>query len=47
MEIIVTFLGILELIKLGRIKIEQDYMFDDIRITYLASDIIEMEEEGF
>lgn len=47
MEIIVTFLGILELIKLGRIKIEQDYIFDDIRITYLASDIIEMEEEGF
>jgi segregation and condensation protein A len=47
MEIIVTFLGILELIKLGRIKIEQEHMFDDIRITYLASDIITMEEAGF
>ncbi len=47
MQIIVTFLGILELIKLGRIKIEQEHMFDDIRITYLASDIITMEEAGF
>lgn len=47
MEIIVTFLGILELIKLGRIKIEQEHMFDDIRITYLASNIISMEEAGF
>lgn len=47
MEVIVTFLGILELIKLGRIKIEQEHMFDDIRITYLASDIITMEEAGF
>ncbi len=47
MEIIVTFLGILELIKLGRIKIEQEQMFDDIRITYLATDIITMEEAGF
>jgi segregation and condensation protein A len=47
MEVIVTFLGILELIKLGRIKIEQEHMFDDIRITYLASDVITMEEAGF
>ncbi|TAH72830.1 MAG: segregation/condensation protein A [Anaerolineaceae bacterium] len=47
MEVIVTFLGILELIKLGRIKIEQEHMFDDIRITYLAKDIITMEEAGF
>lgn len=47
MEIIVTFLGILELIKLGRIHIEQEKSFDDIRITYLATDIIQMEEVGF
>lgn len=47
MEIIVTFLGILELIKLGRIQIEQEKTFDDIRITYLATDIIHMEEVGF
>lgn len=47
MGVIVTFLGILELIKQGRIKIEQEYMFDDIKITYLASNIIKMEEAGF
>lgn len=47
MEIIVTFLGILELIKLGRIKIEQEHLLDDIKITYLATDIITMEEAGF
>jgi segregation and condensation protein A len=47
MEIIVTFLGILELIKMGRIQIEQELLFDDITITYLATDIIQMEEAGF
>lgn len=47
MEIIVTFLGILELIRLGRIMIEQERVFDDIKITFLASDIITMEEAGF
>ncbi|MBP1755172.1 MAG: hypothetical protein H6Q59_1570 [Firmicutes bacterium] len=47
MEIIVTFLGILELIKIGRIEIEQECLFDDILITYLATDIITMEEVGF
>jgi segregation and condensation protein A len=47
MEIIVTFLGILELIKIGRIQISQEYLFDDIMISYLANDIIQMEEVGF
>lgn len=47
MEVIVTFLGILELIKIGRIQIEQENLFDDIIITYLADDIIQMEEVGF
>ena len=42
-----TFLGILELIKLGRIKIDQEYILDDIKITYMASDVITMEEAGF
>ena len=32
MEIIVTFLAILELMKMGKIYITQDYTFDDIRI---------------
>jgi segregation and condensation protein A len=47
MEVIVTFLGILELIKIGRINIEQEGIFDDIIITYLASDVIQMEEASF
>ena len=47
MEVIVTFLGILELIKIGRVLIEQESLFDDISITYLAEDIIQMEEVGF
>jgi segregation and condensation protein A len=47
METIVTFLGILELIKIGRITIDQECLFDDIIITYLATDIIQMEEVGF
>ena len=47
MEIIVTFLGILELIKIGRIHIEQESLFEDIIITYLADDVIQMEGVGF
>lgn len=47
MEMIVTFLGILELIKLGRVTITQDKICEDIEITYLATDIIQMEEIGF
>lgn len=33
MEIIVTFLAILELMKMGKILISQEYIFDDIRIV--------------
>ncbi|MFT4146345.1 MAG: segregation/condensation protein A [Mobilitalea sp.] len=47
MEVIVTFLAILELIKIGRIYIEQEIILDDIKITYLANDIIQMEEASF
>jgi len=47
MNVIVSFLCILELIKIGRIKIEQENLFDDINIIYLADDIIQMEEAGF
>jgi segregation and condensation protein A len=32
MEVIVTFLAILELMKTGKIFIYQDHIFDDIRI---------------
>ena len=31
-EIIVTFLAILELMKTGKIMISQEYIFDDIKI---------------
>jgi len=47
MELIVTFLGILELIKIGRLRIEQENLFDDINIRYLAEDIIQIEEVSF
>ncbi|SCP95418.1 segregation and condensation protein A [Anaerobium acetethylicum] len=33
MEIIVTFLAVLELMKIGKINISQEYTFDDILIT--------------
>lgn len=44
MEFIVTFLGVLELIKTGRVLARQDNLFDDIYIEYLANDIIVIEE---
>ena len=44
MEVIVTFLCVLELIKMGRVSIVQEEIFDDIMIEYLADDIIEIDE---
>lgn len=46
MEVIVTFLCMLELMKLGRVDISQKEIFDDIMITYLADDIIEIGEDN-
>lgn len=37
MDIIVSFLCILELMKIGVIKIAQEYIFDDIFITYMET----------
>ncbi len=37
MEMIVTFLVILELMKTGKIQIEQEDIFDDITITYVEA----------
>ena len=34
MEVIVTFLVILELMKVGKIHIEQEHIFDEIIITH-------------
>jgi len=44
MEIIVTFLGVLELIKVGQISVTQYKLFDDIMITFNGSDIIEIDD---
>lgn len=38
MMVIVSFLGILELMKVGRLKIVQENIFDDIWITYVEQD---------
>lgn len=43
MELIVTFLAVLELIKMGRVVIVQEKLFDDIFIEYLATDIVSIE----
>lgn len=42
MMVIVSFLGILELMKVGRLKIVQENIFDDIWITYVEGE----EQEG-
>lgn len=43
-EMIVSFLAILELIKMGRVNVRQEELFDDITIDYLADDITPVEE---
>lgn len=44
MDMIISFLAILELIKMGRVQISQEDLFDDIIIDYLANDITPVEE---
>ena len=44
MDLIVTFLCILELMKMGRVSIVQEEIFEDILIEYLATDVIEIDE---
>ena len=46
MEVVVTFLCILELMKLGRIQTVQEEIFDDIQIEYLAEDVVDIDESG-
>ncbi len=43
-ELIVTFLGILELIHMGRMSIRQTGLFEDFEIEYLANDIVPIEQ---
>ncbi len=47
MDIVVTFLCILELMKIGRMHVVQEEIFDEIEIEYLAEDIIEFEDSDF
>lgn len=47
MEVIVTFLGVLELMKMGRIAISQKELFEDIEIDYLAEDIAPVDNFSF
>lgn len=44
MEVIVTFLGILELMKLGQIKIQQENPFDDIIIEFVGEGTADFDE---
>ncbi|MGB8453789.1 MAG: segregation/condensation protein A [Anaerocolumna sp.] len=44
MDIIVTFLGVLELIKVGQVVITQNNLFEDILITFATDVITELEE---
>lgn len=44
MEVVVTFLGILELMKMQRIGISQEELFDDILVHYLADDVANVDE---
>lgn len=44
MEVIVTFLGVLELMKMQRIEICQNELFEDIMIHYLANDIAPVDD---
>ena len=37
-EVVVTFLAILELMKIGQIHLEQESLFDDMTIDYIGSD---------
>jgi len=47
MDVVVTFLCILELMKIGRMYVVQEGTFDKIEIEYLADDIIDFEDSDF
>ena len=44
MDIIVTFLAVLEFMKTGRIQIDQEYLFDEIYITVCPQTVITIQE---
>lgn len=47
MDVVVTFLCILELMKIGRMYVVQDGTFDKIEIEYLAEDMIDFDDSDF
>jgi segregation and condensation protein A len=47
MDVVVTFLCILELMKIGRMHVVQEEIFDEIDIEYLAEDVIDFEDSDF
>ncbi|QHQ62399.1 segregation/condensation protein A [Anaerocolumna sedimenticola] len=44
MDVIVTFLGVLELIKIGQVIIKQENLFDDIMVTFTGNKITELDD---
>ncbi len=46
MDIIVTFLCVLELMKMGRMNVVQKDLFEDIEIEYTAEDIVDFDENN-
>lgn len=47
MDVVVTFLCILELMKIGRMHVIQEEIFEEIQIEYLADDVIDFEDSEF
>lgn len=47
MDVVVTFLCILELMKIGRMFVVQNENYDKIEIEYLAEDMIDFEDSDF
>lgn len=45
MEVIVTFLGVLELMKMGQVEIKQENLFDDILIEFIGDSITGFDED--
>ena len=44
MDIVVTFLAVLELMKIGNLSIVQETVFGDIKLTYLKDDITSIDD---
>lgn len=45
MDVIVTFLCILELMKMGRVEVTQESIADDMEINYIADDVVDFTED--